>query len=48
LAGIVGAAAVGVVAVQHQRARHWADYSPDELRDKLHARLAASRASGDS
>jgi hypothetical protein len=43
LAGLVGAAAVGVVVVKRQRARKWHDYSTDELREHLHARLAESR-----
>jgi hypothetical protein len=44
LAGLVGAAAAGAVVVQRQRARQWTDVSSEELREKLHARLAASRA----
>lgn len=39
LAGLIGAAAVGVVAVQRQRRRTWQDYSAEELRERLHARL---------
>jgi hypothetical protein len=39
LAGLVGAAAVGFVAVKRQRARVWTDYTADELRDRLRARL---------
>jgi hypothetical protein len=44
LAGVFGAAAVGVgVAVQQRRQRRrWVDYTPDELRDRLHQRLADS------
>jgi hypothetical protein len=45
LAGIVGAAVVGVAAgarsAQRQR-REFADHDPDELRAKLHQRLAAA------
>jgi signal transduction protein with GAF and PtsI domain len=40
LAGLIGAAAVGVVVVQRRQARTWTDYEPDELRSRLHARLA--------
>jgi hypothetical protein len=40
LAGLIGAAAVGVVVVQRRQARTWTDYAPEELRDRLHARLA--------
>jgi hypothetical protein len=47
IAGLVGAAAVGAVAVQRRRvARHWVEVPPDELRQRLRARLAA--ASGTS
>jgi hypothetical protein len=45
LAGIVGAAAVGAVAVQHHRARVWRDVPAAELRDRLHERLRASQVS---
>jgi hypothetical protein len=44
LAGLVGAAAAGAVVVSRRRARRWKDYDPDELRTRLHARLAESRA----
>jgi hypothetical protein len=48
LAGLVGAAAVGIVAIKHQRARVWTEYTPEDLRDRLHARLrAAPAAAGD-
>ena len=44
LAGLVGAAAVGTaVVVQQRRRRTWNEYEPEELRDKLHERLAESR-----
>jgi len=43
LAGLVGAAAAGAVVVQRQRTRQWTDVSTEDLRDELHARLAASR-----
>jgi len=39
LAGLLGAAAAGAVVVQRRRARTWVDYSPEELRARLHARL---------
>jgi hypothetical protein len=39
LAGLLGAAAAGAVVVQRRRARTWTDYSPEELRSRLHARL---------
>jgi hypothetical protein len=38
LAGLAGVAATGVVVARRRRAHH--DYSPDELRDRLHSRLA--------
>jgi hypothetical protein len=38
LAGLAGVAATGVVIARRRRAQH--DYSPDELRERLHARLA--------
>jgi len=44
LAGLIGAAAASVVVVQRRRARPWTDVSTENLRDALHARLAASRA----
>ena len=44
LAGLLGAAAAGAVVVQRQRARQWTDVSTEDLREQLHARLAASRA----
>ena len=46
LAGIVGAAAAGVavgtVTIQRRR-RDFVDAPPDELRERLHARLAEVR-----
>jgi hypothetical protein len=46
VAGLVGAAAVGAVAVQRSRgARHFVELPPDELRHRLRARLAASSGS---
>jgi hypothetical protein len=45
LAGLVGVTAVGVgVAVGHRRRREIAEVSPDELRDRLHARLRAAES----
>ena len=38
LAGIAGVAATGAVVVRKRRAQR--DYDPDELRDRLHRRLA--------
>jgi hypothetical protein len=38
LAGIAGVAATGVVVARKRRAHH--DYDPDELRERLHERLA--------
>jgi hypothetical protein len=37
LAGVVGIAATGVVVVRKERARR--SYTPEEIRDRLHARL---------
>ncbi|MFG1644493.1 hypothetical protein ACGFMK_29770 [Amycolatopsis sp. NPDC049252] len=41
LAGLVGVAATGVVVVRQERRRR--AYTPDEVREKLHARLDATR-----
>jgi hypothetical protein len=38
LAGLAGVAATGVVLARRRRAHH--DYQPDELRERLHRRLA--------
>jgi hypothetical protein len=38
LAGIAGVAATGAVVARKRRAQR--DYDPDELRDRLHRRLA--------
>jgi hypothetical protein len=43
LAGLAGVAATGVV-VARRRARDQHDYEPDELRARLHERLAEARA----
>jgi hypothetical protein len=42
LAGLAGVAATGVVLARQRRAHR--DYSPDELRERLHRRLAETRA----
>jgi hypothetical protein len=42
LAGLAGVAATGVVVASRRRAHH--DYSPDELRERLHRRLAEASA----
>jgi hypothetical protein len=39
LAGLAGVAATGAVVVRRRR-RAQRDYSPDELRERLHRRLA--------
>ena len=38
VAGLAGVAATGVVVARRRRAQH--DYDPDELRERLHRRLA--------
>ena len=38
LAGLAGVAATGVVVARNRRAQR--DYDPNELRDRLHRRLA--------
>ncbi|MEV4313443.1 hypothetical protein [Actinocrispum sp. NPDC049592] len=40
LAGLAGVAATGVVIAREQRRRR--AYTPDEIRERLHARLAES------
>jgi hypothetical protein len=42
LAGLAGVAATGVVVARRRRAT--AEVSPDELRERLHARLAEVKA----
>ena len=44
LAGLAGVAATGVVLARKRRAHH--DYQPDELRERLHRRLAKVAANG--
>jgi hypothetical protein len=46
LAGIAGVAATGVVVARQRRAR--TDLPPDELRERLHERLAAVGGEGDT
>jgi hypothetical protein len=43
VAGLIGVAAAGVVVVERRRRRTWNEYEPDELRRRLHDRLAASQ-----
>lgn len=45
LAGLAGVAATGVVIARRRRAQR--DYEPDELRLRLHQRLAEVTASAD-
>jgi hypothetical protein len=45
LAGLAGVAATGVVVARKRREQR--DYEPDELRARLHERLADSTAQGD-
>jgi hypothetical protein len=42
LAGLAGVAATGVVIARAERRRR--AYTPDEIRERLHARLEASEA----
>ena len=44
LAGVAGVAAGGVVVAKRRRAHR--DYDPDELRERLHRRLAEIDAPG--
>jgi hypothetical protein len=45
LAGLAGVAATGAVVARKRRAQR--DYDPDELRERLHRRLAEAAAKGD-
>ena len=45
LAGLAGVAATGAVVARKRRAQR--DYDPDELRERLHSRLAEAAAEGD-
>jgi hypothetical protein len=44
LAGVVGIAATGVVVVRKERARR--SYTPEEIRERLHARLGTRPDAG--
>ncbi|MGD0933900.1 MAG: hypothetical protein ABR922_04925 [Streptosporangiaceae bacterium] len=44
LAGFVGVAATGAVIARSERRRR--AYTPEEIRDRLHARLAGAEARG--
>jgi hypothetical protein len=46
LAGLAGVAATGVVIARKRRPQR--DYQPDELRERLHGRLADISARGDA
>jgi len=45
LAGLVGVAAGGAVVVRQERRRR--AYTPEEVRERLHARLAAAADTGE-
>ena len=45
LAGLAGVAATGIVVARRRRAQR--DYDPDELRARLHQRLAEVSSNGD-
>jgi hypothetical protein len=45
LAGVAGVAATGVIVVRKERQRR--TYTPDEIRDRLHARLAEQSGRSD-
>ena len=45
LAGLAGVAATGVVVARKRRAHR--AYDPDELRERLHSRLAEVSSNGD-
>ena len=44
LAGLAGVAATGAVVARKRRAQR--DYDPEELRERLHSRLAEAAAAG--
>jgi len=46
LAGLAGVAATGAVVARRRRAQR--EYDPDELRARLHRRLAEVQANGDT
>jgi hypothetical protein len=45
LAGAAGVAATGVVVARQRRDQQ--EYTPEELREKLHSRLAETETNGD-
>jgi hypothetical protein len=45
LAGVLGVAATGVAVARQERQRR--AYTPDEVRERLHARLAEAGQQGD-
>ncbi len=45
LAGLAGVAATGAILARRRRAQR--DYDPDELRERLHQRLAEVTSNGD-
>jgi hypothetical protein len=45
LAGLAGVAATGVVVARKRRAQR--EYDPEELRERLHARLADAAGDGE-
>jgi hypothetical protein len=45
VAGLAGVAATGVVIARRRRAQR--DYDPDELRERLHRRLAETATGGE-
>ena len=45
LAGLAGVAATGVVVARRRRAQR--EYDPDELRERLHRRLAEATGDGE-
>ena len=44
LAGVLAAVGTGAVVVQRRRKRTWTEYEPDEIRDRLRARLAEAES----
>jgi hypothetical protein len=48
LAGVIGAAAVGAGVLVSRKRREYVDYEDEQLRDRLHQRLAAARSSAPS
>jgi ElaB/YqjD/DUF883 family membrane-anchored ribosome-binding protein len=48
LAGVIGAAAVGAGVLISRRNREYVDYEDEQLRDRLHERLAQARERSNS